>query len=358
MKIEGSEAPRVSALWVAHEHHSPHSGYPRFLDRLGGLADLRRPRPWQLPRRLLERRSGGIVYEWFGAAAQLQIDLTAARRLVTARREVVHLLYGETDHFYAGRALGWAARRGNRLVATFHQPPAVIEDLWPAPPLFEQIDQAIALGPKSARHLGSLIGPERVSLGTHAVDVDAWRPDSSARSADPTCCLVGSWFRDFEVLREVVALVGEAEPRVRFEVVTTPERTVALEALPRVRARAGIPEAELLSLYQRSWVHVMPLLDSVANNALLEGMACGLPTVVTDIGDAASYAGPEAAVLVPPDEPATMADAVLELLDDPAAREALGRRARTRAEELDLDASAAATRRSTGRCVAECGWRD
>ena len=128
------------------------------------------------------------------------------------------------------------------------------------------------------------------------------------------CCIVGSWFRDFEVLREVIALVGEAEPRVRFEVVTSPERVAALEALPCVRARAGISEAELLSVYQRSWVHLMPLLDSVANNALLEGMACGLPTVVTDVGDAPSYTGPEAAVLVPTGRPAAMAGAVLELL--------------------------------------------
>ena len=339
MKIEGQGSPRVSAHYVAHEHHSPHSGYPRFLDRIGGLVDLRRARPWRLPRSLLDRSAARIVYEWFGAP-QLQIDLTAARRLVTARSEIVHLLYGETDHFYAGRARSLAARRGNRLVATFHQPPAVIDDLWPAPPLFEQLDHAIALGPMAARHLGELIGSERVSLGTHAVDIEAWRPDPAARSAEPTCCFVGSWFRDFEVLREVIALVGDAEPRAHFEIVTSPEHAAAFQALPRVRARAGIPEAELRSVYQRSWVHAMPLVDSVANNALLEGMACGLPTVLTEVGDAPSYTGPEAAVLVPPRDPASMADAVLELLGDSAARDALGRRARARAESLDLDAGA------------------
>jgi len=339
MEIEGQGSPRVSALYVAHEHHSPHSGYPRFLDRIGELVELRRARPWRLPRPLLDRASARIVYEWFGAP-QLQIDLTAGRRLVTARHEIVHLLYGETDHFYAGRTLSLAARRGNRLVATFHQPPAVIDDLWPAPPLFEQLDHAIALGPRAARHLGGLIGAERVSLGALAVDVAAWRPDPSARSAVPTCCFVGSWFRDFELLREVIALVGKAEPRVRFEIVTSPEHAAALDALPRVRARAGVPEAELRSVYQRSWAHVMPLLDSVANNALLEGMACGLPTVLTDVGDAPSYTGPDAAVLVPPREPAAMTDAVLELLNDATARDELGRKARERAESLDLDAGA------------------
>ncbi len=324
---------------MAHEHHSPHSGYPRFLDRLGDQVDLRRPRPWRLPPPLLERGSRRIVYEWFGPR-QLQTDLTAARRLVTARDEIVHLLYGETDHFYAGRMRVRAARRGNRLVATFHQPPAVIDELWPAPPLFEQLDQAIALGPRAAAHLRSLLGTDRVSEALHGVNTAVWRPDPAALAAEPTVCFVGSWFRDFAVLRDVVRLVGEAEPRVRFELVTTPERAAELGSLPRVRARARIPEAELRSVYQRSWVHVLPLEDSVANNALMEGLGCGVPTVVSDAGDMSAYTGPDAAALVAPGDAAATAGAVLELVGDPAERERLSRLARARARELDLDAVA------------------
>jgi glycosyltransferase involved in cell wall biosynthesis len=338
MTDRGTSAVRVSALYVAHGHHSPHSGYPRFLDRLNHLAELRRPRPWPLPRQVLERASDRIVYEWFGTP-QLQVDLTAAQRLITSRDEVVHLLYGETDHFYAGRLPRMAARRGNRLVATFHQPPAVIDELWPAPPLFEQLDHAIALGPSAALRLSALMGAGRVSEAFLGVDTHAWRPAPAARAAEPTCCFVGSWFRDLEVLRGVIALVGEAEPRMRFEVVTSPGHARELRSLPRVRARAGIAEPELRSVYQRSWVHVLPLSDSVANNALLEGMACGVPTVVTDVGDASAYTG-AAALLAPPGDAAAMARAVLELIEDEPARDRLGLLARARAEALDLDAAA------------------
>jgi hypothetical protein len=96
------------------------------------------------------------MYDWFGPE-QLRNDVTAARRLVLGRGEVVHLLYGETDHFYAGRVRQIGHRRGNRLVATFHQPPSLHEQLLPNPAMFEQLDHAIALGPRAAAHLAGLV---------------------------------------------------------------------------------------------------------------------------------------------------------------------------------------------------------
>jgi Glycosyl transferases group 1 len=331
---------KVSTVFLRHAHHSPHSGYPTFTSHLGAFVEARRARPWPLPERLLRRVSDGIVYEWFDPD-RLQLDLTAACRLVLGRREIVHLLYAETDHFYAGRLRAIGHRRGNRLIATFHQPPALLDELAPAPPLFEQLDHAIALGPKAAKHLAGLVGgPERVSQAFHGVDSAAWRPRPERRAALPTCAFVGSWFRDFEQLEEVIALVRAAEPRVRFELVTAPGRLAAFDALPGVRARAGISEEDLREMYWSAWVNVLPLKDAVANNALLEGMGSGLATVVSDVGDVADYTGPHGARLVPAGDASAMAAAVVELLGDRVAREALGEAARARAEERDAVAVA------------------
>jgi glycosyltransferase involved in cell wall biosynthesis len=326
----------VSTVYRRHGHHAGASGYPRFVDRLDQFADVRRPLLVRVPRRLLQRYCDQVVYEWF-QPDQLRLDLTAASRLAAARREVVHLLYGETDHFYAGRLRPRGHRRGNRLVATFHQPPALLDELLPAPPLFEQLDHAIALGPRAEAHLAEVVGRERVSRAFLGVDADAWRPGRPA--ATPTCVVVGSWFRDFPLLADVIRIVHAAEPAVRFEVVTAPSRLASLPALPGVRARAGISDAELLDAYRRSWVSLVPLVDAVGNNALLEAMSCGLATVASDVGDVAWYAG-DAARLVPPGDADAMAAAALGLLADPAERLRLGQLGRARAEQLDLTASA------------------
>jgi len=65
-----------------------------------------------------------------------------------------------------------------------------------------------------------------------------------------------------------------------------------------------------------------------------EAMACGVPCVVTDVGDAANIVG-ETGSVVPPRDPDKMAGAWQQLLSMPAEkRKALGQLARGRIEEL------------------------
>jgi glycosyltransferase involved in cell wall biosynthesis len=66
------------------------------------------------------------------------------------------------------------------------------------------------------------------------------------------------------------------------------------------------------------------------SNTIAEGMACGLPAVATEVGDAARIVG-DCGHLVPPRDPSALAAAVRALLDDDAA--ALGVRARARIEQ-------------------------
>jgi glycosyltransferase involved in cell wall biosynthesis len=79
-------------------------------------------------------------------------------------------------------------------------------------------------------------------------------------------------------------------------------------------------------------------------NVIGEAMACGLPCVVTDVGDSARIVG-DAGRAVPPGDPAVMAAAWERLLSlDPAQRADLSARARARIEaEFTLEKMITAT---------------
>ena len=63
-------------------------------------------------------------------------------------------------------------------------------------------------------------------------------------------------------------------------------------------------------------VFVLPSRMENSPLALLEALAAGIPAVATRVGGVPEIAGP--ATLVPPEDPAALAAAILEQLDDPA----------------------------------------
>jgi glycosyltransferase involved in cell wall biosynthesis len=67
---------------------------------------------------------------------------------------------------------------------------------------------------------------------------------------------------------------------------------------------------------------------------LQEAMRAGKPVVATRVGGTPNLTGADAAVLVPPDDPAALAAAVTEVLDDPSLAAGLGRTAEARSRSF------------------------
>jgi len=85
---------------------------------------------------------------------------------------------------------------------------------------------------------------------------------------------------------------------------------------------------ELVRLYQRSSIFVLPSHHEGMSTALLEAMACGLPVVSTAVGGAPEVVvDGENGLLVPPRDPKALAEALLTLLADDRLCQRLGRNA-------------------------------
>jgi len=84
---------------------------------------------------------------------------------------------------------------------------------------------------------------------------------------------------------------------------------------------------------------VLPSVYEELGSVLLEAMAAGLPVVASAVGGIPDALG-AAGRLVPPSDPAALAAAVDEVLDDPALAAGMGDAARRRATAFSWDALA------------------
>jgi glycosyltransferase involved in cell wall biosynthesis len=92
--------------------------------------------------------------------------------------------------------------------------------------------------------------------------------------------------------------------------------------------------AQLSSLYQQAALFVSPSHAEGLPTVLLEAMACACPVVATCVGGSQEViTSGEDGILVPPKNPAHLADVICDMLQDPSKREKLGQAARQTAEK-------------------------
>lgn len=93
------------------------------------------------------------------------------------------------------------------------------------------------------------------------------------------------------------------------------------------------PVRPVSTAYHASSVVVLSSISEGLPYTVMEAMMCGRATVSSDVGGVVEVAG-DAGLVVPPRDPAALAEALADLLEDDARRRDLGRRARARALDL------------------------
>ena len=160
-------------------------------------------------------------------------------------------------------------------------------------------------------------------------------------------------------------MVGSLEPRKNFDVVarawaeagpTFDGLTLAVVGDTRPTLQAAVPDrrlgwvrrlddvhdTDLPALYAGAIGLVIPSFYEGFGLPLLEAMACGTPVVAARAGALPEVAG-DAAILVDPSDPASVADGILRLVVDETTRQTCRTRGLNRAAAFDWDRSASMT---------------
>ena len=329
---------RIRFEHTRYLHWGGHAGYVQFVRHL----DPRRYRSvthaasdsdddlsgWLNPvRPLLKQVIRRGKMPWY-KLSDLNAELGAFVDCLGGRQDIVHFLDGEHSGQFLPRILRWAALSGIRTVATFHQPPNVLRDVL-NPAILRRFDQIVLVSPSQRSYFSRHVAEDRLHVILHGVDAEFFHPAPRRNSpAAIRCITVGHWLRDWEVFRAVVCRM----PSITFEVVTS--RDMGLGGLPNVRQHRNVSDAALADLYRSADILFLPLTESTASNALLEGIASGLPVVVTDLEAVRAYLAGGEGMLVDGNRPEAFVKALGRLRDDGVLRAGMGRCARARAEAL------------------------
>lgn len=353
------EPVHANAYLLRAPHFTSHSGYElavRDAAELHGIAGFGQHWPRQpirgdesVPawRQLLARGAQRLTSQLAGmegySTGGLALELSAMAQMSRRRHQVFHFLYGENTC----RFTPWLDRwRGNRVVATFHQTPHQLKEAIRRPGYLRRLGAAIILGRNQVEFLGQYIPRQRLHFLPHGVDTAYFRPAPERRRHDPPLCVsIGGHLRDLSTLRRAVEILESRAVPVQYEFIARGDQLPDVQGLPRARVRTWVDEEEFLHLYQHADVFVLPLYDAVASNTLLEALACGAPTVVTDVGAVRDYVDESCAAFARPDDPDSLADAIERCLRQPEYAAGIGAAGRARAEALDIRVVAGLHRR-------------
>jgi glycosyltransferase involved in cell wall biosynthesis len=145
--------------------------------------------------------------------------------------------------------------------------------------------------------------------------------------------------KGIDVFIRAAAQLAARFPRATFHVAGQGEQqeelrrlTAELQLADRVMLHGAL--TDIPAFLGRLDVAVLPSHAEGMSNAVLEYMAAGRPVVATDVGaNAHLLGGGEFGVLVPPGDPATLADGIVRLLADPTLASRYASAARTHVRE-------------------------
>jgi len=314
--LSRSGQPEKPVLITMHmKNHAQRSGYDRLADHLRGTL-LVKPEELSIMDRIVSRafrrmirRSGS---EWYHRDS-LVTELRAARKWLGSRNRIFHFLYGENQYRYLG---GMKRLSGsNAIICTYHTPPGRFMEVVRNRDHLKALDAIVVMSMSQRSFFADMVGEEKVHFIPHGVDTGYFRPGDGGHPDGKgiEVLSVGHHLRDFQTLAAAARRVNAETDAIRFTVVAPRHRHHHFSGLDNVRLLSGVPDDMLLQLYQRADLFALPLLESTANNVLLEAMACGRPIIATDLPGVRDYVSDECASLVPKGDAARLAETIIEL---------------------------------------------
>jgi glycosyltransferase involved in cell wall biosynthesis len=207
-----------------------------------------------------------------------------------------------------------------------------------------QLDGLFTSSTVSAQAIGQDFGvrPERIRMVSNGVDTEFFQPDPKVCRHDNEILCIGRASDPNKGIGTLIEALARLPQPLRLRLVDVdhadhPARIAAqkLGCADRLQITGRIKAAELVALYQRSSLVVVPSRYEGFGLPAVEAMACGTPVVACAAGalpEVMNLTG--GGMLVPRDNAESLAEAIAHFMARPELRSQLGKLGRARVEEV------------------------
>jgi glycosyltransferase involved in cell wall biosynthesis len=208
--------------------------------------------------------------------------------------------------------------------------------------LFPRLELILLHGEKSRADFEAFWPPANLGTIPHG-DESLFADEPPPPSEEERILFFGTWRRKkgISVLTEAFDLIASRRPQARLTLAGTPFPAELDLAALRAWAEARddrvevidryVPLEEVPAIFASARVVATPYLHALQSGVVHLAMTMARPVVATDVGDLGSIvADGETGVLIPPGDPAALAEALERLLADPALAHRMGAAGRER----------------------------
>jgi alpha-1,3-rhamnosyl/mannosyltransferase len=232
---------------------------------------------------------------------------------------------------------------------------------------YQSADHVIAVSETTANDLVTLLGvpADKITVVYNGVDLSRWSPEPGegdamtrkrhglAERSFVLCVGAADWRKNHENMLAAVAIARQRSPdldlalawaaRLDFsDQLTIRKRALEVGLLDALLLLGYVPDEELAALYRGAVAQLFVSRAEGFGYPVVEAMACGCPVVTSDRSSTAEIAA-DAALLVNPEDPEAIAEAILRLADSREERARLSARGAVRARGFSIERMAEGT---------------
>ncbi|MTJ11418.1 glycosyltransferase family 4 protein [Anabaena sp. UHCC 0187] len=315
-----------------------HSGYSIAAKYILGCSTLfiTRNKTVSLHERILNKILNTFAISSWYKISSAKLEWLIWKQIQNSNHRLIHFLWGERDLGYIDLLID---QNLYPICSTFH---SCADDLPTVIPFSARNRlkniAAIVIVSETQRGFFEECGVEshRIHCIHHGIDTDFFTPKTYLNVNQPfTLLSVGSYRRNFTYLREVFKEISKLKDiHIKIKVVSTSNNIDYFSDIENVEFINSITDAELLEVYQSASCQIISVENATANNALLEGLACGLPVIAERIGGIPEYVNEKCAILTEPGDIKSMVKSIVAISQSLPLLTSMSIAARERALEL------------------------